>query len=55
MVYNEAHTTKTCSFCGCINDVGASKIFKCKQCNHVVGRDVNAGKNILMKGIITNL
>jgi len=52
---NEAHTTKTCSFCGCINDVGASKIFKCKQCNHVFGRDVNAGKNILMKGIITNL
>ena len=52
---NEAHTTKTCSFCGCINDVGASKIFKCKQCNRVVGRDVNAGKNILMKGIITNL
>ncbi len=51
---NEAHTTKTCSFCGCINDVGASKIFKCKQCTHVVGRDVNAGKNILMKGIITN-
>jgi putative transposase len=51
---NEANTTKTCSFCGCVNDVGASKIFKCKQCNHVFGRDVNAGKNILMKGIIIN-
>ena len=52
---NEAYTTKTCSFCGCINDVGASKIFKCKRCKCTVGRDVNAGKNILMKGIITNL
>ena len=53
-VVNEAHTTKTCSFCGCANNVGSSKIFKCKRCAHVVGRDVNAGKNILMKGIITN-
>ena len=53
-IVNEAYTTKTCSFCGCENEVGASKIFKCKRCNHVVGRDVNAGKNILMKGIILN-
>jgi transposase len=45
------YTTKTCSFCGTLNDPGSSKI-------HIVrllwpcGLDPNAAKNILMKGII---
>jgi len=51
---NEAHTSKTCSFCGCITEVGSSKIYTCGNCKRVIDRDVNSGKNILMKGIITN-
>jgi putative transposase len=49
---NEAYTTKTCSFCGTLNDPGSSKIYTCDCCGRVTGRDTNAAKNILMKGII---
>lgn len=48
---NEAYTTKTCSSCGYINYPKKSKIYKCMSCLKVVGRDTNASKNILMKGI----
>ena len=51
---NEAHTSKTCSCCGCITEVGSSKIYTCRGCKRVIDRDINSGKNILMKGIITN-
>ena len=53
---NEAYTTKTCSCCGTINNnVGSSEIFNCTNCNKSVGRDVNAAKNILLKGIVKHL
>ena len=51
----EAYTTKTCSNCGTINDPGSSKVYKCDTCRRYTGRDVNASKNILMKGIVENL
>lgn len=49
----EPYTTKTCSSCGHINDVGASKTFNCSKCSLTTGRDVNACKNIFMKAVIT--
>jgi transposase len=52
---HEANTTKTCSFCGTINNPFSEKIYRCCKCNILVDRDVNAAKNILMKGIIKNL
>jgi IS605 OrfB family transposase len=56
VMVNEAYTTKTCSCCGTINNnVGSSEIFNCTKCNKSVGRDVNAAKNILLKGIIKHL
>jgi putative transposase len=48
----EHYTTKICSFCGCINDPEASKVYTCINCSVRMGRDVNAAKNILMKGIV---
>ena len=48
---NEAYTTKTCSFCGKLNDPKTSEIFYCMECNKKVGRDENAAKNILLKGL----
>ncbi|AKI78943.1 putative transposase [Acanthamoeba polyphaga mimivirus] len=47
---NEHMTTKTCSKCGRINEIGSSKVHKC-ACGMYAGRDENAAKNILKKGI----
>jgi len=43
---DEYMTTKTCSTCHNVNEVGKSKIYRCKFCRIVVGRDVNAARNI---------
>ncbi len=51
----EHYTTKTCSFCGSMNTPGLSRVYECKNCKKKIGRDVNAAKNILMKGILTHL
>jgi putative transposase len=56
----EEYTTKTCSFCGKLNEPKKSKIYTCNskeciaRCGDVcrIGRDVNAAKNILMKGLL---
>ncbi len=48
----EPYTTKTCSKCGEINnDVGSKEVFHCPCCNLNTGRDMNASKNIKMKGL----
>jgi transposase len=52
---HEANTTKTCSFCGLINNPSSEKIYNCSKCNISLDRDVNAAKNILMKGLMKNL
>ena len=51
----EHYTTKTCSFCGKQNTPGLSRIYECENCKKKIGRDVNAAKNILMKGILMHL
>ena len=51
----EHYTTQTCSFCGTNNKPGCSEIYNCNECKRVIGRDVNAAKNILMKGIVREL
>jgi len=50
-VVNEAFTTQTCSLCGSINHVGSSKKYHCGLCKKTIGRDINASKNITMKGM----
>ena len=52
---NEAYTTQTCSFCGAMYKPGCSKDYNCSTCKISVDRDINASKNILMKGIVTCL
>ena len=51
----EHYTTQTCSFCGSMYKPGLSRVYRCKNCKKSVGRDVNAAKNILMKGIVAHL
>jgi putative transposase len=49
----EHHTTKTCSCCGTINNnVGSKEIFECNSCKLITGRDMNASKNMKLKGFL---
>jgi transposase len=49
---SEAWTTKTCSQCGEINDIGRSKQYLCAECGHQEDRDINSTKVILARFII---
>ena len=51
----EQFTTQTCSFCGNVYEPGLFRVYHCINCKRKVGRDVNAAKNILMKGIVRNI
>ena len=51
----EQYTTQTCSFCGNVYKPGLSRVYHCSKCRKIIGRDVNAAKNILMKGIVKNI
>lgn len=56
IMVNECYTSKTCSSCGIINPkLGASKVFNCinKRCNLSIDRDMNASKNIKLKGMLS--
>ena len=46
---NEAYTSKTCTKCGNIYNIGSSKTYSCKKCNIVIDRDINASRNIFLK------
>lgn len=51
----EHGTSATCSSCGWRNpDLGSSKVYKCKSCGMVAGRDSNAAKNHLLKPAFGN-
>jgi len=54
---NESYTTKTCSCCGEMYEIKDKKEYRCKnkECKMILDRDVNSGRNILMKGLITHL
>lgn len=52
IICNEGWTSKTCSKCGTIkNDLGASSIYKCNNCNLSIDRDINGSRNILIRSI----
>lgn len=45
---HECYTSKTCSRCGQMSNVGSSETFTCSICGLVADRDVNAAKNIML-------
>ena len=45
-IVGEAFTTKTCTFCGTVNEVGSAKEFRCSGCRSLVHRDPAASRNI---------
>ena len=48
---NESYTSKTCTFCGHINNVGSSETYQCDCQTQSWDRDINGARNILIKGI----
>ena len=52
VIVSEAYTTKTCGYCGEINNsVGGSEVFNCGSCGFKSDRDLNAARNILIKNM----
>jgi len=50
---DEAWSSKTCTKCTGINySLGSNETFNCGQCGLSIGRDINAARNILLKGKI---
>jgi len=45
----EEFTSKTCTRCGQINEVGSQEIYKCSSCQLTIDRDINGARNIYLK------
>jgi transposase len=49
---NEQYTTKTCSYCGNMNEhIGGKRVYNCENCGKIIGRDLNGAKNIFTRAI----
>ena len=47
---DESYTSKVCSCCGNYNkDLGAAKVYDCKECKISIDRDANGSRNIYIK------
>ena len=47
---SEAYTSKTCSYCGKIHNIGSKKLLKC-SCNARIDRDINGARGILLRAL----
>jgi putative transposase len=50
-VCTEEYTSKTCTNCGKINNVGSSEVYHCNYCNLTIDRDINGARNIFIKQV----
>jgi transposase len=53
LIVSEAYTTKTCTRCGWVWESMTTKdrMFKCKQCELIMDRDIHAARNILIRNL----
>ncbi len=50
---DERNTSKCCSSCGGLDhNLHGSEVYDCNTCGFKTGRDINAAKNIYMKGVL---
>jgi putative transposase len=50
---DEYYTSKMCSRCGEIDEnLGGSKVYKCKKCKLIIGRDYNGSRGIYLKNFL---
>lgn len=50
VICNEAYTSKTCSYCGKIHNIGSKKMMRC-ECGIEVSRDYNGARGILLRAL----
>lgn len=50
-IVGEEYTSKTCTRCGKINNVGSSEVYKCDDCHLRIDRDVCGSRNIMIKNL----
>jgi putative transposase len=48
---NEAYTSKTCSYCGKIHNIGSKKVMRC-DCGANVDRDGNGARGIFLRALL---
>lgn len=51
VIQNEAYTSKTCSFCGKIHNIGSKKVLKC-GCGITIDRDWNGARGIFLRAML---
>jgi len=49
---NESYTSKTCTRCGQITNIGSKKIFSCPKCGLVMDRDIHGARNIFLRALV---
>jgi IS605 OrfB family transposase len=49
---NPYHTSKKCSKCGHINQIGTKRELKCKSCGFTINRDLNASRNLVQNFLL---
>ena len=52
IIQNESYTSKTCSACGNIQNIGGRKVYKCRRCKVVIDRDVNGARGIFLRALL---
>jgi transposase len=48
LTVDESFTTKTCTQCGNIRNMGGLEVYKCRKCHLNIGRDVGSARSIFM-------
>lgn len=51
IIIDEAYTSKSCSSCSNMYEIGSSKVYNCTNCNLICDRDINSTKNILCRAL----
>lgn len=51
-ICTEEYTSKTCTKCGILNNIGSNETFTCKSCNLIIDRDINGARNIYIKCLL---
>ncbi len=47
----ESYTSKTCTCCGKLNNIGSAKTLRC-SCGTVIDRDLNGARNIFLRALV---